>query len=57
MLWSKQYCGPDVNQWLEENEADPMQSGAHPVRKSEWFHMVRHVNSMPDKREYPWHAG
>jgi len=57
MLWSKQYFGFDVDKWLEEHGADPMQSGAKQMRNSEWFHMVNdHIISMPDKWEYPWYA-
>ena len=57
MLWSKQYFGFDVDQWLEEHGADPMKPGARHMRNSEWFHMVnQHIISMPDKWEYPWFA-
>jgi hypothetical protein len=57
MLWSKQYFGFDVDKWLEEHGADPMQPGAPQMRNSEWFHMVnQHIISMPDKWEYPWFA-
>jgi hypothetical protein len=57
MLWTKQYFEFDVDKWLQEHGADPMQRGAHPMRNSEWFHMVNeNVISMPDKWEYPWYA-
>jgi hypothetical protein len=57
MLWSKQYYYFDVDCWLQEHGADPMQSGARSIRDSQWFHMVNdHVISMPDKWEYPWYA-
>jgi hypothetical protein len=57
MLWTKQYFGFDVDKWLEEHGAGPMQRGARQIRNSEWFHMVNnHVISMPDKWEYPWYA-
>ncbi len=57
MLWTKQYFDFDVDKWLQEHGADPMQRGAHAMRNSEWFHMVnQHVISMPDKWEYPWYA-
>jgi hypothetical protein len=50
MLWTKQYFGLDVEQWLAEH-------GGHSVRNREWFHMEnRHIFSMPDKWEYPWYA-
>jgi hypothetical protein len=57
MLWSKQYFFYDVNKWLEEHGADPMQAASRHVRNREWFHMISgHVISMPDKWEYPWFA-
>ena len=57
MLWTKQYFGFDVDKWLEEHGADPMQPAYRQMRNSEWFHMVNeHIISMPDKWEYPWYA-
>jgi Glycosyl hydrolase family 63 C-terminal domain len=57
MLWSKQYFKYDVDKWLAEHGADPMQLGSRQMRNSEWFHMLNHhVISMPDKWEYPWYA-
>jgi hypothetical protein len=57
MLWSKQYFGFDVDKWLKEHGADPMQVRAKHIRNSEWYHMINdHVISMPDKWEYPWYA-
>jgi hypothetical protein len=57
MLWSKQYCGFDVEKWLEEHGANPMRPDAPRIRNSEWFHMVNeNIISMPDKWEYPWYA-
>jgi hypothetical protein len=57
MLWSKQYFGFEVDKWLEEHGADPLQPNARQMRNSEWFHMVNEqVISMPDKWEYPWYA-
>jgi hypothetical protein len=50
MLWTKQYFGLDVEQWLLEH-------GGKTTRNREWFHMEnRHILSMPDKWEYPWYA-
>jgi hypothetical protein len=50
MLWTKQYFGLDVEQWLREHDGNA-------VRNREWFHMLnRHILSMPDKWEYPWYA-
>ena len=57
MLWSKQYFGFDVDKWLAEHGADPMDPGTRRIRNSEWFHMVNDdIISMPDKWEYPWYA-
>ena len=57
MLWSKQFFFFDVDKWLEEHGADPMQPGGRFVRNKEWFHMVnQNIISMPDKWEYPWYA-
>jgi hypothetical protein len=57
MLWTKQYFGFDVDKWLEEHGADPMNPTARKIRNSEWFHMVNQdIISMPDKWEYPWYA-
>jgi hypothetical protein len=57
MLWSKQYFFFDVDLWLKEHGEDPMKTGGHFGRNSEWFHMVnQHIISMPDKWEYPWYA-
>jgi len=57
MLWSKQFFSFDLERWLAEHGADPMQPGARHIRNSEWFHMVNeNIISMPDKWEYPWYA-
>jgi hypothetical protein len=58
MLWSKQYYYFDLDRWLDEHDAHPMEgSGKRGVRNSEWFHMLNSdVISMPDKWEYPWYA-
>ncbi len=57
MLWSKQYYFFDVNMWLKEHDAHPLQGHSHPFRNKEWFHMLNdHIISMPDKWEYPWYA-
>jgi Glycosyl hydrolase family 63 C-terminal domain len=57
MLWSKQYFFYDVDRWLEEHDADPMQPTTRQIRNREWFHLIGdHVISMPDKWEYPWFA-
>ncbi len=57
MLWTKQYFGLNVDQWLEEHGIDPLNNSDASVRNREWYHMVNeHVISMPDKWEYPWYA-
>jgi hypothetical protein len=57
MLWTKQYFAFDVDRWLVEHGADPMQRDSRQIRNKEWFHMVNeHIISMPDKWEYPWYA-
>jgi hypothetical protein len=57
MLWSKQYFYFDLDKWLEEHGADPMQSITRQIRNRDWFHMVNDdIISMPDKWEYPWYA-
>ncbi len=58
MLWSKQYYYYDVEQWLVERGADPLD----PMRRASprnggWQHMYNaDILSMPDKWEYPWYA-
>ncbi|GAA0900297.1 MGH1-like glycoside hydrolase domain-containing protein [Virgisporangium aurantiacum] len=55
MLWSKQYFGYDVEQWLAEHGVDPLDAGG--VRNGDWPHLVSHdVIAMPDTWEYPWFA-
>ena len=58
MLWTKQYYYFDLNGWLEEHNAHPLQNKANRnVRNAEWFHMLNSdIISMPDKWEYPWYA-
>jgi hypothetical protein len=57
MLWSKQYYGFGLEDWLREHGADPLAPTSHQTRNKEWFHMMNHdIISMPDKWEYPWYA-
>ncbi len=58
MLWTKQYYYYNVDRWLEEHGAHPMDSGSRKgVRNRQWFHMINDdIISMPDKWEYPWYA-
>jgi hypothetical protein len=58
LLWSKQYYGYDVNEWLN---GDPAEPPPPPERKDGRNACWRHLNngeiiSMPDKWEYPWYA-
>jgi hypothetical protein len=55
MLWSKQYYGYDVEEWLTEHGLDPLNAKGN--RNGDWFHIVSHdIISMPDTWEYPWFA-
>jgi len=57
MLWSKQFFFFDGDNWLDEHNSNPLHSGYHNARNSEWFHMLNQdIISMPDKWEYPWYA-
>jgi hypothetical protein len=57
MLWSKQFFFFDGDNWLDEHHSNPLHSGYHASRNSEWYHMLNEdVISMPDKWEYPWYA-
>ncbi|HEU0038209.1 MAG TPA: glucosidase, partial [Verrucomicrobiae bacterium] len=58
MIWSKQYYGYNVREWLR---GDPGQPSPPPERKhgrnAEWTHVHNAcVMSVPDKWEYPWYA-
>jgi hypothetical protein len=57
MLWSKQFFFFDGDNWLDEHHSNPLHTGYHPARNSEWYHMLNEdIISMPDKWEYPWYA-
>jgi hypothetical protein len=57
MLWNKQYYEFNVDEWLEEHQADPWSQHSRNSRNKEWFHMLNQdIISMPDKWEYPWYA-
>ena len=57
MLWSKQFFFFDGDNWLDEHHSNPLHTGYHDSRNSEWFHMLNEdIISMPDKWEYPWYA-
>jgi hypothetical protein len=58
LLWSKQFYGYVVGDWLD---GDPAQPPPPPERRRgrnhDWPHVYnRDVISMPDKWEYPWYA-
>jgi hypothetical protein len=56
MLWSKQFYALDMEQWLYEHGADPLDVNPG-LRNADWRHFVAgDVISMPDKWEYPWFA-
>jgi hypothetical protein len=57
MLWSKQFFLFDGENWLDEHNSNPLHSGYHSSRNSDWYHMLNSdIISMPDKWEYPWYA-
>jgi hypothetical protein len=57
MLWSKQFFFFDGDNWLDEHNSNPLHSGYHQSRNSDWYHMLNmDIISMPDKWEYPWYA-
>jgi hypothetical protein len=57
MLWSKQFYHFDVDMWLREHQAHPIQGEGRANPNRHWFHMrSQNIISMPDKWEYPWYA-
>ena len=53
MMWTKQYYFFDLDRWLAEHGAHPMEGGMRQSRNSEWYHMVNDdIISVPDKWEY-----
>jgi len=58
LLWSKQYYGYVVKDWLEGDPAQPPPpAGRGQGRNSQWTHFhADDVLSMPDTWEYPWFA-
>ena len=57
MLWSKQFYYYDVERWLSERGADPLNPKRHAPRNGHWHHLYNaDIISMPDKWEYPWYA-
>jgi hypothetical protein len=58
LLWSKQYYGYVVKDWLEGDPAQPPPpEGRGQGRNAQWTHFhADDVLSMPDTWEYPWFA-
>ena len=58
MLWSKQYYGFDIRQWLNGDPAEPRPPHERLLgRDSDWMHFGSDdIFSMPDAWEYPWFA-
>ena len=58
LLWSKQWYGYIVKQWMEGDPGMPPPPKGHATsRNSDWPHLHNSdVISMPDKWEYPWYA-
>jgi hypothetical protein len=58
MLWSKQFYGYDVGEWLSGDPAQPPPpAGREHGRNREWAHLnTADIISMPDTWEYPWFA-
>src|SRR5262249_41762349 len=57
-LWSKQFYGYVVSEWLDGDPGLPAPDPGHATRRNaDWRHVhTRDVLSMPDKWEYPWFA-
>ncbi len=58
MLWSKQYYGFDIRQWLNGDPAEPRPPHERLLgRDADWSHLCSDdIFSMPDAWEYPWFA-
>src|ERR1700674_480551 len=58
LLWSKQYYGYVVKDWLEGDPGQPpAPDGRRQGRNAQWTHLhADDVLSMPDTWEYPWFA-
>jgi hypothetical protein len=56
LIWSKQFYGYAVEQWLQGDPNQPPPRRQDP-RNLQWSHLYnRDIISMPDKWEYPWYA-
>jgi len=58
MIWSKQYYGYDIQDWLTGDPAQPEPPAPRwRGRNAEWRHLNNaDIISMPDTWEYPWYA-
>lgn len=58
MMWSKQFYGYDVRDWLEGDKGLPTPPESRKfIRNQNWKHLNNYdIISMPDKWEYPWYA-
>ncbi|MBX9782290.1 MAG: glucosidase [Chitinophagaceae bacterium] len=58
LLWSKQYYGFDVEEWISKSDGiTPVNDGKKTGRNNDWKHLKNSdVILMPDKWEYPWYA-
>ncbi len=58
MIWSKQYYGYDVEDWLNGDAGQPEPAKERfQGRNKDWRHLNNaDIISMPDKWEYPWYA-
>jgi hypothetical protein len=58
MIWSEQYYGYEVREWLRGDPAQPPPPAERRRgRNHEWLNLNNAcVMSMPDKWEYPWYA-
>ncbi len=58
MLWSKQYYGFDVREWLNGDPDEPRPPAERLLgRDAAWTHLYSaDILSMPDAWEYPWFA-
>ena len=58
LLWSKQFYGYDVAEWLDGDPRQPPPPAQRQAgRNSAWRHLsANDIIAMPDKWEYPWFA-
>ena len=58
LLWTKQYYGYHVDEWLEGDPVGPVPDPVRGrIRNGDWRHLGNtDIISMPDAWEYPWYA-